>query len=93
MHQEIMEDKEKRIHLKVFNQMAKWMRTRTSDQCRSHHQKLLQYHQSIRNIITHFEEVIFRKMQAHPRTHKVKAVKIEQPDSGISKQEKERPFS
>ena len=70
-HLEIMECKASRKKHKIFNEMAKWMRTRNSEQCRSHHQKKLHYHQSIRNIISHYHEVIFRRMENYSENRRV----------------------
>lgn len=36
---------------KVFLKMSKLVKTRTPDQCRSHHQKILKYHHSLQHII------------------------------------------
>ena len=37
--------------------MSKFILTRTADQCRSHHQKLSLYHQTVENIIKEYEPV------------------------------------
>ena len=37
--------------------MSKYVGTRSSDQCRSHHQKMMKYHRSIPNIIAHIREL------------------------------------
>lgn len=42
-----METKLMRKSRKVFLNMSKLVKTRTADQCRSHHQKILIYHQSL----------------------------------------------
>ena len=36
---------------KVFLKMSREVKTRSADQCRSHHQKILQYHDSVEDII------------------------------------------
>lgn len=36
---------------KVFLKMSREVKTRSADQCRSHHQKILKYHNSIEDII------------------------------------------
>ena len=43
----------KRKELKVNIRMSKFMRTRNSSQCRSHHQKMLKYHGDNLAIIAH----------------------------------------
>lgn len=42
-----METKLTRKSKKVFLNMSKVVKTRTADQCRSHHQKILIYHKSL----------------------------------------------
>lgn len=39
-HDEIYRDKDLRRTHKIFKKMGKFVRTRSSEQCRSHHQKL-----------------------------------------------------
>jgi hypothetical protein len=56
--------KESRKRNKVFTKMAKSIRSRNSDQCRSHHQKLMQYHGDINNIILHYQSFVFKKMES-----------------------------
>lgn len=46
---------------KVFMHMARQVRTRTADQCRSHHQKILKYHNSLQDIIDYYKEHLFGK--------------------------------
>ena len=43
--------------------MAKYVRSRNSDQCRSHHQKLITYHSTIPQIISHYHDVVFKRME------------------------------
>lgn len=59
----LFEQQRTRKLCKVFIRMAKFIRTRTSNQCRSHHQKMTLYHSTIDNIVTHFKEVIFKKLE------------------------------
>jgi hypothetical protein len=40
---------------KVYMKMAREVRTRTADQCRSHHQKVLKYHSSVEDIISYYK--------------------------------------
>jgi hypothetical protein len=47
---------ESRRESKVFCLMAKEIRTRSSVQCRSHHQKMVQTHRELHTIINHYEE-------------------------------------
>ena len=56
---ELMKDKENRIKNQLFAKMAKQIKSRTSDQCRSHHHKLMEYYHSIENIILHYEHNVF----------------------------------
>lgn len=35
--------------------MSKAIKSRTADQCRSHHQKMMKYHRSIQEIVSHIE--------------------------------------
>lgn len=39
--------------LKINVLMSLWVKTRSADQCRSHHQKMMKYHSDIPNIIRH----------------------------------------
>ena len=41
--------------------MAIDVKTRTADQCRSHHQKIIKYHNSLRDIVEYYKEHIFGK--------------------------------
>ena len=41
--------------------MAKLVRSRNPDQCRSHHQKLISYYKDVKTIITHFELEVLTK--------------------------------
>ena len=58
--------REKREHMmhsstrrsqKLFIQMSKWVKTRTPDQCRSHHQKTMKYHHTIDETINFFTNI------------------------------------
>lgn len=40
---------------KIFKKMSNMVKTRTADQCRSHHQKILKMHSSIENIIDYYQ--------------------------------------
>ena len=51
-----METKLMRKSRKVFLNMSKLVRTRTADQCRSHHQKILLYHKSLEEIVRFYEQ-------------------------------------
>jgi hypothetical protein len=56
---------------KLFIQMSKWVKTRTPDQCRSHHQKTMKYHHTIDETINFFTNLptsIFENNQSivHP---------------------------
>lgn len=41
--------------------MSRKIKTRSADQCRSHHQKILKYHNSLEETIKFFEEDVFEK--------------------------------
>jgi hypothetical protein len=41
--------------------MSRSVRTRTADQCRSHHQKILKYHNSLKDIIQYYKQNLFGK--------------------------------
>jgi len=45
--------KENRRTLKVNKLLSLHIKTRSPDQCRSHHQKMIKYHQSIEGILHH----------------------------------------
>lgn len=66
---EAMEDEQARKKSRIFVKMSKFMRTRSSDQCRSHHQKLINYHKTVASIVDHFHQFIFPRMP--PRAPKV----------------------
>lgn len=51
-----METKLMRKSRKVFLNMSKLVRTRTADQCRSHHQKILLYHKGLEEIVRFYEQ-------------------------------------
>ena len=54
----IENQKERRFH-KVFKMMAKYMKTRSSVQCRSHHQKLLNKCKNYKEIIEQLSNKIY----------------------------------
>lgn len=43
-----------RKSLRVFKQMAKFIKTRNSSQCRTHHQNLMYKEQTLENILSSF---------------------------------------
>ena len=47
---------EERRSLKVNVRMSRYVRSRTTKQCRSHHQKMLKHHGSIAGILEYFSE-------------------------------------
>lgn len=55
--------------MKIFKQMSQFIRTRTPDQCRSHHQKVQKLHQTIDDIIKFYDrKVLFgssKRMKIH----------------------------
>jgi hypothetical protein len=46
-----MRKKSLRKSHKVFLKMSKIIKTRTADQCRSHHQKVIKYHKTLESIL------------------------------------------
>ena len=54
-------DREKLKVLKINVRMSKVVKTRSADQCRSHHQKMMKYHGSIPSIIRHVQNL--RKLE------------------------------
>jgi hypothetical protein len=44
---------------KVFLKMSQLVKSRTADQCRSHHQKILKYHNSLNEIIRYYSQEVF----------------------------------
>jgi hypothetical protein len=52
--------------LKINVLMSLWVKTRSPDQCRSHHQKMMKYHSDIPTIIAHISSCM------QPRTGQVK---------------------
>ena len=42
--------------MKVFKQISLFVKTRTPDQCRSHHQKILKIHKSVENVLRVYEQ-------------------------------------
>lgn len=47
----------KRKEIKINIKMSRFVKTRTSSQCRSHHQKMLIYHGSNQAIIDHIDNL------------------------------------
>ena len=56
-HREELLTKQARKASKIFKKMSHVVQTRTPDQCRSHHQKLSQYHHTVDNIINEYKTV------------------------------------
>lgn len=48
--------------------MSKAVKSRTADQCRSHHQKMMKYHNSISNIVAHIAAIEEKLDQEHSFT-------------------------
>jgi hypothetical protein len=49
--------KENRRTIKINKLISQYVKTRSPDQCRSHHQKMLKYHHTIAGIIHHVAEL------------------------------------
>lgn len=45
--------------------MSQHIKSRTPDQCRSHHQKILKFHHNIDNILTIYKERLFRMIPSN----------------------------
>jgi adenylate kinase family enzyme len=45
---------------KIFKKMSQVIKTRTADQCRSHHQKIINYHETVDRIIRYYSN-LFQK--------------------------------
>ncbi len=54
-HVDEFRDKQSRRNQKIFVFMAKIIKTRSPIQCRSHHQKMINRHGTIWNVIDHYE--------------------------------------
>lgn len=54
-----MKEKSTRKSQKVFLHMARIVKSRTADQCRSHHQKILKYHSNLEETIRYYTQDIF----------------------------------
>jgi hypothetical protein len=64
---------ESRRETKVFCLMAKEIRTRSSVQCRSHHQKMVQTHGDLHHIISHYEENVIPYYSAKATSSETKS--------------------
>lgn len=42
--------------MKINVRMSMWIKTRSPDQCRSHHQKMMKYHSDIPTIVNYIHE-------------------------------------
>jgi hypothetical protein len=68
-HYETMGRSELRKSRKIFIKMSKALRTRVPEQCRSHHQKMIELHSSLPELIRFYREEVFPLGNDHP-THK-----------------------
>ena len=57
-HEEIYRDKDLRRTHKIFKKMGKYVKSRSSEQCRSHHQKLELKLKSFDGIINYIQDKI-----------------------------------
>lgn len=55
---DVINDFKYRREMKIFKQMSQFIRTRTPDQCRSHHQKVQKLHQTIDDIIKFYDRKV-----------------------------------
>lgn len=60
---------------KIFIKMSKNVRTRVPEQCRSHHQKMMELHRTLEEIIRFFRKEVFPLDQGE--IHEEKLVKTE----------------
>lgn len=51
---------------KIFKKMSEVVQTRTADQCRSHHQKIINYHGQVEEIIRFYSELFTRGYHSQP---------------------------
>lgn len=51
LNTEILENREERREKKVFLRLSEYVETRDANQCRSHHQKMIQKYKSIEKIL------------------------------------------
>ena len=56
-----MEETQNRRKGKVFVRMSKFVRSRNSDQCRSHHQKLIKYYKDVKGIIEFYKSEVLTR--------------------------------
>jgi hypothetical protein len=62
---------------KMFIQMSRAVKTRTADQCRSHHQKILKYHNSIDETVDFFAARLSNLSSTKLRARRPKPSKFE----------------
>lgn len=55
---DVINDFKYRRERKIFKQMSQFVKTRTPDQCRSHHQKVQKLHKNIDDIITFYDRKV-----------------------------------
>jgi hypothetical protein len=55
--------------MKIFKQMSMFVKTRTSDQCRSHHQKVQKLHKTIDDIINFYERKVMFGVTRNSKIH------------------------
>lgn len=65
-----------RRQLKPNLMMSRYIKTRNSDQCRSHHQKMMKYHRTVPEIIAYIKDLKERYKEGNDQKVDLK-VKIE----------------
>lgn len=84
---EDMSTKLARKSRKVFLNMALLVKSRSADQCRSHHQKVLNYHKSVQEIIRYYREDVFPfvdEMRENMKSKKEEELQTKADDSRTS---------
>lgn len=64
-----MDSRALRKSAKVFLNMSRHVRTRTPDQCRSHHQKVLKSHNGLSALIANYRFLLYGKKCSLSKTH------------------------
>ena len=63
--------------------MSKMVETRSADQCRSHHQKIMKYHNTIEEAIVNFSKKLNLKHMEAPETPQVKLEETDEKEDDI----------
>ncbi len=66
---DVINDFKYRREMKIFKQMSQYVKTRTPDQCRSHHQKVQKLHKTISDIITFYDRKVMFGIGKNRKIH------------------------